>query len=258
MVGKLIKYELIRIARIAAVPAMAMVVLSIALRVSIIDISDSNILFPVFLIFYAIAAVATLVVCVWVGIVRFYRTLFTGEGYMTFSLPVTCDQIIISKLLSAIIAVACGGLVCSLSLLIVSVGQSVSPQAIFESIVTTLEGYLRGLYIIYVEGGALSVAENIILSIALIPESFLLFYLVMSIAQLANKNRVLIAVALYFGGALAVSIFSSLAGVRIAELLIGLSPHVYAWVQIAFIVAVDIGCYLVVRHIIKNKVNLLT
>ena len=45
MVGKLIKYELIRIARIAAVPAMAMVVLSIALRVSIIDISDSNILF---------------------------------------------------------------------------------------------------------------------------------------------------------------------------------------------------------------------
>ena len=123
---------------------------------------------------------------------------------------------------------------------------------------TTLESYLRGLYIIYVEGGALSVAENIILSIALIPESFLLFYLVMSIAQLANKNRVLIAVALYFGGALAVSIFSSLAGVRIAELLIGLSPHVYAWVQIAFIVAVDIGCYLVVRHIIKNKVNLLT
>ena len=98
MVGKLIKYELMRIARIAAVPAMAMVVLSIALRVSIIDISDSNILFPVFLIFYVIAVVATLVVCVWVGIVRFYRTLFTGEGYMTFSLPVTCDQIIISKL----------------------------------------------------------------------------------------------------------------------------------------------------------------
>ena len=258
MVGKLIKYELIRIARIAAVPAIAMVVLSIALRVSIIDISDSNILFPVFLIFYVIAVVATLVVCIWVGIVRFYRTLFTGEGYMTFSLPVTCDQIIISKLLSAIIAVACGGFVCSLSLLIVSVGQSVSPQAIFESIVTTLESYLRGLYIIYVSEGALSAVENIILSIALIPESFLLFYLVMAIAQLANKNRVLIAVALYFGGALAVSIFSSLAGVRIAELLIGLSPHVYAWVQIAFIVAVDIGCYLVVRHIIKNKVNLLT
>lgn len=258
MVGKLIKYELIRIARIAAVPAVAVLGLAVIFRISLIGFTDFDALRAVLLAFYILAIVATLVVCGWVGIVRFYRTLFTGEGYMTFSLPVTCDQIIISKLLSAIIAVACGGLVCSLSLLIVSVGQSVSPQAIFESIVTTLEGYLRGLYIIYVEGGALSVAENIILSIALIPESFLLFYLVMSIAQLANKNRVLIAVALYFGGALAVSIFSSLAGVRIAELLIGLSPHVYAWVQIAFIVAVDIGCYLVVRHIIKNKVNLLT
>ena len=47
-------------------------------------------------------------VLLFVGIIfsirQFYASLFTGEGYMTFSLPVTPMQLLWSKLISALLA----------------------------------------------------------------------------------------------------------------------------------------------------------
>lgn len=254
MVGKLIKYELMRIARIAAVPAVAVLGLAVIFRISLIGFTDFDALRAVLLAFYILAIVATLVVCGWVGIVRFYRTLFTGEGYMTLSLPVTCDQLIIAKLISSLIAVVCGIVVCIFSGIILFLGQSISVSMIVNEFLRFFGEFIPALTEHY---SAMIVVEYVLLAITGIPQSMLIFYLVMSIAQLANKNRVLIAVALYFGGAFVLSTLSTMTDPLVYHMF-KFSPHLYIWLLIALSAVVDIACYLAVRHIIKNKVNLLT
>lgn len=256
MVGKLLKHELYRIARIAAIPAVAMIALAILCRISLIGAADSPELPAIIMIFYIIAIVATLVVCAWVGIVRFYRTLFTGEGYMTLSLPVSADQLLISKLLSSIIASLGGVVVCVLSALILLIGQGINITMILDSLSSVLIDF--GVEIVNA-GGGLYVFELVLLYILSIPMSFLLFYLVMAVAQLfTTKNRTVIAVALYFGGAFVWSIIMSLVGNLIIYHALQVSVHLYMWIEIVFTIAVDLISYFVVRYIIKNKVNLLT
>ena len=52
MVGKLIKYELMRIARIAAVPAVAVLGLAVIFRISLIGFTDFDALRAVLLAFW--------------------------------------------------------------------------------------------------------------------------------------------------------------------------------------------------------------
>ena len=134
MVAKLIKHELYRISRVAAIPAAAMLALAIIFRISLINYSGEVALPVIIGIFYGVAVLGTLLVCAWVGISRFYTTLFTREGYMTLSLPVTADQLIVSKLLSSIVAVICGFMVCMLSLFILMIGQQVNLNVVFDEI----------------------------------------------------------------------------------------------------------------------------
>ncbi len=253
MVIKLLKHELIRIARIAVIPAVIMLVLAVLFRISIINY-NGEIALPVILgVFYVFSMVATLAVCVCVGVVRFYRTLFTSEGYMTLSLPVTANQLIVSKLLASIIALVCGFVICVLSALILLLLQ---PGGVMQEILYILESIDLDSITIHPDG--LYVIENIIDAIVSIPLTFLLFYLVMALAQLFTvKNRTLIAVMLYVGGAFVWSLFSSMVVEELLWAAAEISIHLKIWIEIVFTFVVDVVCYCVVSYIIKNKVNLI-
>lgn len=248
MVGKLIKHELRSILRIAIIPAIVMIVLAILSRI-MLETSNGSTTF-IIVMFYIYSVLATILIGFCFGIRNFYETIFTGTGYLTLSLPVTADQLILSKLISAITITFASYVVSALSACIFFIGASVDIWAYLGDFFVNIANAASNNPLLF--------TEIIILGIISIPASFLVLYAIMSVSQLFTvKNRkviaVLIAVGLYFTVGV---LFSSV----LFDLFITakeISIHGLMWGCIIFTAAVDVGCYFLVRHIIKNKINLL-
>ena len=252
MVGKLIKHELFSITRIAAIPAGIMVLLAILSRIMLATSSIS--LSIIILMFYIFSVYATLIIGYFFGIHSFYQSLFTGTGYLTLSLPVTPDQLIWSKLISAITVMLASIIICILSACIFFIGLSAE----------TLEEIREGIFLFeelistVINIDPLFIFELVLLIIIAVPTSFLVFYAVMCLGQLFTvKNRKHIAILLYVGLIFGWSILDQLAIAPILELATKVSIHLTMWLRIIFFAGIGVGCYFLVRYIIKNKVNLI-
>jgi len=252
MVGKLIKHELRSTLRVAAIPAIVTVLLAILSRI-LIETSNPGLALTI-LLFYIFSVSATIFVGYFFGISSFYQSLFTGNGYLTLSLPVTPDQLIWSKLISAITVMFASIILCCLSACIFFIGL---PEATLEEILNSFE-YIGEAIKNFASGEPLFFVEVVISVIISVPMSFLVFYAVMSIGQLFTvKNRKGISILLYVGLVFIWSILNQTIFSDVNEKMIEVSVHLAMWVQIVFNAAVTVGCYFLVRYIIKNKINLL-
>lgn len=252
MVIKLIKHELRSIVRIAVIPAVVMILLAVISRLSLINYTGEGAIPFILTLFYAFALIATLMVSYFIGVSGFFKSLFTGNGYLTLSLPVTADQLIVSKLLASVITMLCGIAVCALSVLIFLIGLPVEELQDLGEIV-------RMFSLWNFDGGtrALVIFECVFLVLVSIPSGFLFFYAVMAFAQLFTvKNRRGIAIGLFIALIFVWSLLSPYVQDPIMEACYKVSVHLALWVEIAFAVVVAVGCYLLVRYILKNKVNL--
>lgn len=252
MVRKLIKHELYSLFRIAVIPAIVMILLAVISRISLINYTGQGQVPIILIMFYVFAVMATLLVSYFIGISGFFKSLFTGNGYMTLSLPVTADQLIVSKLLSSIITMLCSIAVCALSTLIFMVGM---PAEVWQAVGEAVKELTSWNFVSGDRG--LIIFECVFLVLVSIPTGFLFFYAMMAIAQLFTvKNRKGIAIALYIGVIFVWSILSPYVQDPIMEACYKVSVHLGLWIEIAFTAAVGVGCYLIVRYILKNKVNL--
>lgn len=254
MVRKLLKHELIALFRVVYIPAVVMVGLAILLRISAEGADEGNGAFIAILtMFYIFALCATIIVCYVLGITRFYKSFFSGEGYMTLSLPATASQLIWSKLLSSLIVMAFGTVACVLSGCIFLIGLDID----FATIGELLGAFWQILTLEFGAEPALFIIESVIQFIVMIPAGLLVFYLVISIAQLfTTKNRKGMIFAIYFGGSFICGIVSSVVVQPLNELMMAVSIHLVMWMNILFYLAVDVGCFFIVRYILTHKVNM--
>lgn len=167
-------------------------------------------------ILYVLGIMAMFVISIAIIVVRFYRHIFSGEGYLTLSLPVKPYQHIICKLVCAYIAIIVGFIVTILSIAVLLIGNPVVIDVfreIFSSIkeLMSLCGTLHS--ILYIIEFALMV---IIAPIFMI----LMFYCAIAIGQ-NFKSRiggaVLAYVILYMINQAISSIFSVLLIIPIAS-----------------------------------------
>ena len=252
MVGKLIKHELRNTVRVAVIPAIAMMLLAILARI-MIETSNAGLAITI-LLFYLFSVVATLCIGYFFGISSFYQSLFTGHGYLTLSLPVTPDQLICSKLISAITVMFASIILCIVSSCIFFVGM---PEYVLNEILNSF-AYIGETIKSFANGEPMFFVELVISMIISIPMSFLVFYAVMSVGQLFTvKNRKFISILLYIGLIFVWSILNQTIFSDINQRMTEVSIHLSMWVQIVFNAAVTVGCYFLVRYIIKNKTNLL-
>ena len=105
MLKKLLKYEWKETARLLLPINLALIVLTVLgcamLSTSIFD-SEVSIFFAVpLLILYIISIIAFSSVTIIYIYVRFYKNLYTAEGYLMHTLPVTPMQLFHSKLIVA-------------------------------------------------------------------------------------------------------------------------------------------------------------
>ncbi len=264
MVGKLMKHELRAIFRVLMWFMIAVGLLSVLARIvfemsanmdmegvgpvsvgSVFGLALANLSTGSFWYLSVLAlSVAGAVTC----LVRYFKSLFTGEGYLTFSLPVTPTQLLVSKFLSALVVTV----VCDAEIVLsVLIGL---PTATFNSILETLSPLWPSLSA-FLSSEPLLVVEFVLLAIVLIPTGLVYLFLIASVGQLFTKGRVIITIGLYYGSSFALGLLLSFFLIPIVQLGM-ISGHLVIWLFILLIAAFDVGGFFLIRYILKNKVNL--
>ena len=266
MVRTLMKHELFALFRVLVFFMAAVLIfavlgrLMISINIANTEASGGNptqVMLTVLLIMFYIFAIYALIFAAWaLGVSRFYKTLFTGEGYMTLSLPATPMQLVWAKLLSALIAMFAASIVSVLSLVVFLVGWD---AAIMQEIGEMFGELAQGIGEI-VSMEPILFAEFGLLAIVSIPMTMLVCYAILSIGQLASSHRVLLSAGIAIGVYTVFSIFSNVVMTPVFIMSVGAPApnlHVIAWTYIIACTAVDIGCFFLIRYILKNKVNLI-
>ncbi len=195
MVKKLFKQELISYSRNLMPMFYILIGISVLNRIVQFFEADTfsyNVVFISSLIALIVSVVVCLIMSVVVAIKRYYTNFFTGEGYLTFTLPVTHHQLIITKLLCAILMFFASVASCLIAGAVATSGE------VFNEVLKAV-AYLFKDYFKVTDGhGIFYIIELIVFAISTIASSFLLFYGCITIGQLAKKNRVAAAFGAYF------------------------------------------------------------
>ncbi len=143
--------------------------------------------------FYVLSVVVALVFPMVLAVIRFYKNLFTGEGYLTFTLPVTTGQHIRVKVTTAV-AVQLA------TLLVVLLSEGVFTAGGLLVEICKAIGYIFRHAAPYTKGNLVYyVLEFVLLMVVAWFAEFLLYDTCIAVGQLFKKNRVLAAVGVYFG-----------------------------------------------------------
>lgn len=199
------------------------------------------------------------------GVVRFYRNFFTGEGYLTFTLPATKAQLLWVKISTAVCFSILSAVVCMASGCIVMAGE------VFEEVCKAVAYLSKGFTaeeVAHVIGWAL---ELLLLLLAAEISNHLFYYACICIGQLFRKNRVLAAVGVYFGFYVVAQILSTIGMVVFTMLTAaGALDGVMDWIVenpeifihsflggfTALAALTDLVYWWICHHIIRKKLNL--
>lgn len=268
MVKKLFKHEFIFYTRIMAIVYSILLTVAAATRIILIFENDTTayqIISTFSLIVYIVAMLATLGFAFVMGIVRFYKNLFTAEGYLSFTLPVTAAQHIGVKAVTAVCIEWVTLIVVALSGCIVTSGE------VLTGIWRTLIGIPAELYEVMGIHSILVGGEFMILLLAASFCSVMLYYTFISIGQLSKKNRILAAVGAYFIFYIISQVVSTvltilLSAVAMTGIFVDIaywiylnpiaSVHIFMWGAILLTIICGLIEFLVIRWIITKKLNL--
>ena len=268
MVKKLLKYEFFSYLR-TLVP-MYIILFAIGVLNRFIQLFERdhfsyNVVFYSSIIALAVSSIVCLVMTFVMGIVRFYKNLYSAEGYLTFTLPVTSGQHIFTKLVMPFTFTLTSVAVILISASVAMLGDVL--VEVWRAIFYLFKEYFRSMGV----HGGFYIFEFVILALIAIVYSYLLFYSCVTIGQTAKKNRVFMAFVAYFVYYLITQVFGTIFVILgyvfsynglLDELGRFFSNHPYASTHIilstliAFFTVLCIVFYFVNRHIMNNKLNL--
>lgn len=196
MVKKLIKHEFMALTRLLAPMYIILLGLSVITRILFIFENDSVVFgiiagssVAVLGIGLVVGVVYTVVSC----IIRFYRNLFSKEGYLSFTLPVSVEAHLLTKAFTAVVAYFA-----SIAVVIIAFCIATSGDLFVELVKAAIFILGKASEVL----GANLPFYFIEAALYLIVGSFsgmFLFYACMCIGQLAKRSRVLLALGVYFG-----------------------------------------------------------
>ena len=208
----------------------------------------------------AICCVAMELYAVW----RFYKSRFTDEGYLTFTLPVTTHQILLSGFVNCLLGVLSSLVALGISyLVLLLLGFSALDNffpSLWEVLPLAMENLWRlfsgetgtflGLFLLEIVTGTFSGVLTMMLSVTIG-------------CILAKKHKVVVSVAVYFGISMAISMITSVLGAiqgivsytsQAASGVSTLSSMMLSGSVLAVVVA--IGAYWLMYVLVHRKLNL--
>ncbi len=268
MVKKLYKHEFLSYARVMSLVYAILLTMATANRIIQIFENDS-IAYRIVSIFsgvtYGVSILAAFGFSFVLGIIRFYKNLFTCEGYLTFTLPATPRQHITVKVITAVCVNIISLVVILLSVCIVSAG---------EMLVEIWKALAYLLDLMYQTAGAHIPFFGLELAVFLLVATFtsiMLYYTFISIGQLFKKNRILAAVGAYFVYYVATQIISAVITIvftilaergaldQIGEWIVHhpyQTVHIGACGAIVLFSAFAVVEFFVIKWIVTKKLNL--
>ncbi len=198
---------------------------------------------------------------------QFYREKFTDQGYLTFTLPATTHQILLSSYLNFLIWTVVNTIVT-----LAALGLSLIPFISFTTRMISQTGLdVSYLWAVikeeYFASGILMTVSYIMLAVSSLFYGITLPYLAITLASvLVKKLKLLLAVGIGYGLSMVMSIIPSV--LSIIETLV-LTPAIfnsentfyfpgtisYIITSILYI-AFAIGGYFLMHHLVKKKLNL--
>lgn len=248
---------------LAAATVLYLVVSEIAGRV-LSDSSGEFILYATAVAssLYGISAAVCGVAPVVMVVQRFYKNLFTAEGYLTLSIPATPQEQLLSKFLSAISALF-------LSLIITSLFDIVRllPHMSYGTFLTNTQLGMLWDMCQSTDLPVLTCIEAILLIAAANIVSLHLFYVCICFGQMVtSRNKGWAAIGFYvlftFGGGLLLSVFlvglvMDLAdGGGLVNLFRFLGLHGTLWLGVAICLALSVGAWFIEKYVMSKKINL--
>ncbi len=268
MVKKLIKYDFISYLR--TLTPMYLILLAMGALNRFIQLFENdhfsyNVVFTSSLVALIISSIVCLVMTVVMGITRFYKNLYTAEGYLSFTLPVTSSQHIISKLSMLMVFTLISLLAVLASLSVAMMGDVLTE--VFKAIAYILKKLFRhnGAHLIFY------ILEIVLFGIALTVNQYLLYYGCITLGQTAKKNRILMAFGVYFIYYLITQVLGTifvitgmfLDKIGVLEQIGNLleenplaSTHVILILGIVLYAGLSVAYYFIIRHFMNKKLNL--
>ena len=268
MVKKLMKQEFSSLCR--TLSPMWLILLGVALLTRFVYLFETDTTVFKIVGYSSISAlVLALVVCfvmtAVIGIVRFYRNLYSSEGYLTFTLPATHTEHLWAKLLSSMAVTGISVFVCLLSGIaaisfdfLIEIFRVI---AYFWKMGHDVLGFHLPLY-------AVEFVLALIVSVAF---GYLIWYTCITVGQMARKNRILAAFGVYF----AYYMVNQVLGVALTLCAILLADtsffraisewvennpttylHTIMGIALAFALIGCLVCWLITRRLMKTKLNL--
>lgn len=278
MVKKLIKYDFMSYLRILL--PVQLIVIGVALINRIIQFFEPpltktgygvdtgssaiyNSIFVSSLVLYIISIVVCLLITVIISVVRFYQGMYSNEGYLNHTLPVTAAQHIWAKLITSMLFYLGSLFAVFISFMIITAGD------------LNIEIFKAGFYVLgkafnsYGANIALYILEGIIVLLLSVTAMYLKLYCCLSVGQLAKKRKILLAFGVYFGiyvvKQIIATIFITMAAVN-NELMERISEwisdngiafiHIVLCGGIVFYAVLSLVYFLINKYLMSKKLNL--
>lgn len=277
---KLVKHEFKAINRFLIPTHLILLVLAIVGRLIMIPLSMSilgnatdaypisrfsegplygGILLTYFLVYFmAIIAIPTLNY-IFLG-VRFYKSMFTEEGYMSFSLPVTPVEHLMSKVLTAVVYVVVGILTMFLSFAIL-----LSYPEIFRAIFSEVGlAQIKEAFEVLLDGNILSVIGMILSLVVSTFTSIFALYACICLGQLHHKARGLMSIVYYGLFYIIYSMINGIGTTLISYAIVGRSyivaPSYFfsynIWFTVIMGLIIAVSGFFICRYVMTKRLNL--
>ncbi len=199
--------------------------------------------------------------------VHFYKTMYSDEGYLTHTLPVTPRQLIISKVTNAGIWYALISIGMGISIVILMVAMMLSMSGAMGFQEELGEMWKDLLYVLGSEMGfeIIHVIISLILVMIITPISTMMtLFGAITIGQLASKYRALMGILAYFGICMVngiisyiISMVCTFGGMAVSSVT-NTAPSIAMTYDASLVTSVImlIVFYFVSHHILSKKLNM--
>lgn len=206
MLGKLIKHELKATSKLMIITHIFILLLSLVLGAasflrsmsidSGLSFTNGIMTFYIVLLFIAMSAISVFGTQVYIA-VRFYRNLFTDEGYLMHTLPTTSTQLLHSKMIS-------GAILLLFNLIVLGLSASI----VYFPLITQTLGLGTDFLSAFQSVSAMDII-SVCCSYALdYIVALFQIYACICLGQLFHKNRLVAAIIIYLGSNFIRSIIS--------------------------------------------------
>lgn len=276
MLGKLLKYEFKSTSRVlwflfAGLIAVALI-FGLVLRVNLnledmtptfIQTSDTlgvlmSILLTALGLIYMLLIYAILITTTVVIVMRFYKNMLGGEGYLMHTLPVNTSSLILSKLITATVWMLIAVVVVIISSIILGLSSGIITYALkYISWDELMSGIREVFDMLGIRGWTF-----ILIGIISIPSSIMMYYTSMALGNLANNHKFLFSVLAYVGINMLISVLltatSVVGGMNIIETSnnIDLFMNFTLWTTAGIQAALAVGGFFLTNYLLSKKLNL--